>query len=128
MHAVANRRKHTRYALSPMYTGVGIRFLESEKYAHEGHAYNVSAGGVQFELDRPIDPGTPVAMRLTLPNGNGIDLGPGRAIFVFATIVWLDETEPGPVRMAAVFTAFTRAGDAERLAAAITSGRYAIAA
>jgi hypothetical protein len=50
-------------------------------------------------------------------------------VFVFATIVWIeDEDEPGPVKMAAVFSRFARAGDEQRLHAAVATGRFRRAA
>lgn len=98
-----------------MYTGIRVRFLDSERFRHEGHAYDLSEGGVQFELDYPIDPGTPIAMEIDLPEGDRADAGPGRAVFVLGNVVWADDSEPGPVRMALAITRFARAGDKERL-------------
>ncbi len=129
MSTTTNRRQFERFALAPMYTPINARLLENEEYTLEGHAYNISEGGVQFELDHPIAPGTPVALQITLPTGtDSADIGPGRSVFVFANIVWIDEEEPGPVRMAAVFTRFARLGDRERLLRTISSGRYSRAA
>ncbi len=53
-----------------------------------------------------------------------------RPVCVFANLVWLedDEAEPGPVRMAAVFSRFAQAGDHESLLGRLRSGRYAVAA
>ena len=57
------------------------------------------------------------------------DIGPGRSVFVFANIVWLeDEDQIPPVRMAAVFAYFARAGDQERLLKQFATGRYRMAA
>lgn len=124
------RRAHPRYALSPMYTPIALRLTDDETFKYEGHAYDISRGGIRFELDRGIEPGTRVALRITLPNwGAGGDIGPGRAVFAFANIVWIeDEDAVGPVRMAAVFTNFCRAGDERRLMSQLQSGRFALAA
>lgn len=112
---LVDRRVHPRFVLEPMYTPIAARMLDSEVFDIEGHAYDISESGIRFELDRPIAPGTKIAMQVTLPNLTN-DIGPGRSIFVFANVVWLeDEDEPGPARMAAVFTHFARAGDRERL-------------
>lgn len=112
-----------------MYAPVAVRFLENEAFTVEGHAYDISVGGMRFELDRAIEPGTQVAMQITLPSINDTDIGPGRSVFVFANIVWLeDEDEPGPARMAAVFAYFARAGDEERLQRIFKSGRFKLAA
>jgi hypothetical protein len=107
-----------------MYTPVSVRLLDDDSFALEGHAYDVSEGGCQFDLDRAIEPGTPVAMQITLPIGLGPrDIGPGRSVFVFGNIIWLDDDDcAGPVRMAIAFTRFARAGDCDRLVRQITSG------
>jgi len=128
------RRQFARFLLKPMYTPIAVRTLEEARFTREGHAYDISEGGVQFELDRPIEPGTPVALQITLPchaeGRHHEDPGPGRAVFVTGNVVWIDDdgVPGGPVRMAAVFTAFSRAGDRERLLGQITTGRLARAA
>ena len=55
-----------------------------------------------------------MALKIELPTRVD-DVGPGRAVFAFANIVWMDDEDEGPVRMAAVFTSFARIGDEERL-------------
>ncbi len=126
-----NRRKFNRFRLPPAYTPVNVRLTDSEKFTLSGHAYDISEGGIQFELDNPIAPGTPIAMQIELPRGLGeaedVD-GPGRAVFVLGNVVWIDDSEPGPVRMALVITRFARAGDQERLRSRLASGRYSAAA
>jgi len=123
------RRRYPRFEVQPMYTPMSVRFLESEKFDYEGHAYDISEGGCRFELDRGIEMGTAIALQLTLPTMNNQILGPGRAVFVFGNVVWLeDEDEPGPVRMAVAFTRFARVGDRERLLAELRTGRYKAAA
>ncbi|MEO0484008.1 MAG: PilZ domain-containing protein [Planctomycetota bacterium] len=128
-----NRRGHERFMLRPAYSLVRVRPLDRDEYAFEGHAYDVSETGARFELDQPIDPGTPVALELHMP-GLGIpgtpDIGPGRAIYVIGNVVWADEddVESGPCRMAVAFTRFCRAEDRERLLTQFGTGRYARAA
>jgi hypothetical protein len=117
--------------LQPMYTPVAVRLLDSEddKFDIEGHAYDISAGGVRFEVDRALKPGTRIAMQITLPTAGDEDVGPGRSVYVFANVVWIeDEDEPGPVRTAAVFNHFARVGDKERLLRQFATGRYRVAA
>ena len=124
-----NRRRHARFQLEPMYTPVAVRTLDKEVFDIEGHAYDISEGGIRFELDRAVPPGTKIAMQITLPNLDSREIGPGRSIFVFANVIWIeDEDEPGPVRTAAVFTHFARAGDRERLLRQFASGRFRAAA
>jgi len=128
-HRITERRKYPRFALEPMYTPIAVRTLESEVFDIEGHAYDISEGGMRFELDRALPPGTKVAMQITLPCMQAGDIGPGRSIMVFANIIWLeDEEDPAPYRMAAVFTHFARAGDRERLLRQFATGRYRAAA
>lgn len=128
----ADRRRLPRFVTEAMYTPVSVRLLDSDQFNLDGHAFDISEGGLRFELDRGIEPGAGVAIRVMLPTMTGATParpGPGRAVFVFANIVWLaDEDEPGPVKMAAVFTRFARAGDRERLLAELRTGVYQAAA
>lgn len=127
-----NRRRFERFQLSPMYSSLAVRLLDDPEFTLEGHGWDVCEGGICFELDRAIAPGTPVVIRIDLPHdrfGNPPELGPGRSAFVFANIVWLSEDDGiGPARMAAAFTSFARQGDKERLIREFCSGRYARAA
>ncbi|MEL7473165.1 MAG: PilZ domain-containing protein [Planctomycetota bacterium] len=128
-----DRRRHARFMLRPMYHFVRVRPLDRDEYALDGHAYDVSESGARFELDRPIAPGTPIALELHLP-GLGVpgthDIGPGRAIYVIGNVIWLDddEVDVGPTRMAVAFTRFCRANDRDRLLRQLGTGRYALAA
>ena len=131
MQSDTNRRIFDRYKLRPMYTPIAVRLLDETNFGKEGHGYDISVGGVRFELDSPIAPGTAVAIRIMLPQSGQGDVGPGRAVFAFANIVWLQEEdleEKGPVRMAAVFSRFARTGDRERLLRSLATGAYAKAA
>jgi len=111
------RRRHERFATAPMYTTISVRTHEENGFSRHGHAYDISEGGVRFELDVPIDPGTPVAVQLALPAAAiaAGDTGPGRAVFALGNVVWCDISEPGPAIMAVAFTRFARDGDRERL-------------
>lgn len=124
----ANRRQFPRFQVQPMYTPVAVRFLDEEHFRIEGHAYDISEGGIQFELDRAIAPGTAIALRVALPRGAAPDSGPGRAVFVLGNVVWFDDSEPGPVRMAMTITRYCRAGDRERLLRQLQVGRFRQAA
>lgn len=124
-----NRRQFQRFTLEPMYAPVAVRTLDREVFDIEGHAYDISEGGIRFEIDRAVQPGTRIAMQITLPSSHHEDIGPGRSVFVFANVVWLeDEDQPGPYKTAAVFTHFARAGDRERLLRMFAGGRYRLAA
>jgi hypothetical protein len=126
-----NRRRFERFDLPFAYTSVAVRAQDRDEFEYTGHAYDISEGGVQFELDRAIEPGTPVAVRLDLPPNllaEAGDVGPGRSVFLMGNVVWLDDSEPGPARMAMAVTRFARAGDRERLIKAFASKRLQRAA
>jgi len=109
-----NRRVQERYITSPMHHAISVRPFAEDHFVYGGHAYDISEGGVCFELDDPLEPGTPVGLMIHLPIG--FDRGPGRAVFATGRVVWLsDVTEPGPVRMGVVFHHFARVGDEDRL-------------
>lgn len=122
-----DRRRFPRFDLEAMYTTIAIRTLETDTFELQGHAYDVSEGGLRFELDRGIECGTQVAIMINLPTMNtGTDtFGPDNAVYVFATVVWIeDENEAGPIKMAAVFNRWARKGDHERLLAELRKGSY----
>ena len=50
-----NRRRHERFTLSPMYSRVSLRFLDSDSFEFEGHGWDICEGGICFELDRAIE-------------------------------------------------------------------------
>jgi len=125
------RRRHQRYVLPSMYTAIAVRPLDSDKYKWEGHAYDISEGGLRFEIDHPIPTGTQVAVRVQLPGASSLRASERRPVYAFANVVWLEEDDVdggGPVRMACVFTRFVQPGDKERLLARLKSGRYSLAA
>jgi len=116
-----------RYTLPAMYTALSAKKAGAGRYVLEGHAYDISEGGVQFELDRGLEPGTPVVLRIELPRSFG-SIADERPVVVHGNVVWVDESEPGPVRMAVAFTRFARKADEARLKARIgreTGGRRA---
>lgn len=129
MHNSSDRRRHQRFTLPTAYARILVRLLDSDEFEWEGHAYDLSEGGVRFELDRAIEPGTPIAMRIELPHTAVERSTERRSLYAFANVVWMeDDDQPGPVRLAAVFTRFARADDAAALRHRLFSGRYAMAA
>lgn len=118
-NAAGNRRRFERLNVPPMYTPVSIRLAGERKFKREGHSYDLSEGGVQFEIDDFIAPGTTVGIRIELPNSFGGEADADREVFVTGNVVWADESEPGPVRLAVAFTKFATEGDRERLLARI---------
>ena len=127
MTTTFDRRRSQRFLTPPMYHAISLRLLEHDDFRYDGHAYDISEGGVQFEIDRPVEPGTEVALRIALPAG--FDTGPGRAVFVTGRVIWIgDIDEPGPVRMAVAFTRFARSGDQQRLRRLFDHRRLRLAA
>lgn len=123
-----NRRSHERFLLEPGYTSAAVRVHPDEQFfTHEGHVYDISEGGICFELDRPLQPGSTISMRIDLP-GNSGDAGPGRAVFLTGNIIWCDLDEPGASRMALAITRFDREGDKGRMLRAFSHKRYLRAA
>ena len=119
-----NRRSHERFMLEAAYASTAVRLHpDEETFTLEGHIYDISEGGLCFELDRPIEPGSTVSMRIDLPSNCG-DTGPGRAVFVTGNIVWCDADEPGASKMALAITRFDREGDKGRMIKSLTSNRY----
>lgn len=115
---LTNRRRFERFSFEPAYTEIRVRTMDEDTFSRLGHIHDLSEGGVRFELDEPIDPGTPVAVEIRMPGlGDGFhDLGPGRAVYAAGTIVWANEDDfPGPIRLAMTFRRFARAGDRERM-------------
>lgn len=125
------RRIHERFRMNPGYTPVRARIHPDENFTLDGHIYDLSEGGVCFELDNAIEPGSRVSLEIALPGHlieSGRDIGPGRAVFVTGNVVWCDVEEPGAVRMAVAITRYDRAGDRERIIRSLSSGRYQRAA
>lgn len=131
--ASVNRRRFERFQLPAAYTEVKVchAFGEAKDWL-VGHAYDVSEAGIRIELDEEIPAGSPVRIRLTLPVGE-IPLNGGETtaceIEAEGTIVWADDDDAaGPVRLAASFARFPRAGDRERLIRRVVEGRFRRAA
>lgn len=111
-----NRRRYARFMLPAAYTPVRVHLLNDGRTL-EGHAYDVSEGGLQFELDEPVSPGAPVIVELVLPDSVWTERGEQQEphdIAVKGNVVWTDESEPGPARMAMVLTNFANTADRER--------------
>lgn len=130
----SDRRAHTRFPLKPMYSGIEVKLASSAENSepYEGHAYDISRGGVSFELDDIIEPGTPILLRLTLPEWL-LGLVEGEedltSVQVRGTVVWADnDGVNGPVRMAATFHAFGSDAERELFLRTLKSRRHAIAA
>lgn len=122
-----DRRRHSRFSTPPMYHAVSLRSLDSAEASLDGHAYDLSEGGAQIELDEPLATGTEVALCLHLPPG--FETGPGRSIVVLGRVIWVEEDDtPGPARIAIAFREFAREVDAARLRRYLYRGQLRVAA
>lgn len=122
-----DRRRHARFRTPPMYHAVAVRPLDSSEASHDGHAYDLSEGGAQIELDEALAVGAEVALCLHLPAG--YESGPGRSIVVLGRVIWVEEDEtPGPARIAIAFREFAREVDAARLRRYLNQGQLRLAA
>ncbi len=135
MRTLSERRRHDRFVVPPMYTPICAGPLDGPEgeFPWEGHAYDVSEGGAQFELDHLLARGETVRLRIELPglglSSRQIISGGAAPIVIHANVVWLeDEDEPAPFRMAAIFTRFLHERDRQRLTNRLQSGYFALRA
>ena len=106
MQHITERRRHDRFTVEPMYSSVTVRrisrgVLASE--ATEGHVYNVSLGGMRFELDEPLPKGALISIELELPGCDALICATARIVRLFSEI-----DDPGPRRMAIEFESFAQ--------------------
>lgn len=110
-------RAEPRYRAHAAYTRVVVRpsagTVTEPKPGpeQEGHAYDLSARGVRFELDDAMPTGTPISFEIDLPGCRTPVRGKGRVVRVFS-----GEDDPGPRRMAAHIEEFESEHDRVRLA------------
>lgn len=111
-HTSRDQRQHPRIKVPAMYTLIRARVQGSNRYNWTGHIYDVSLGGVRFELDMPIDVGTQLELRGMLPgSGHTTFRATGKVVRIHS-----DPREPGPAIMALQFQAFQSPMDRHRLA------------
>lgn len=112
-----DRRRHERFTVDPMYSAVAVSPLPTSNRTSDGcggehvdghvdsqvdgHVYEVSLGGIRFELDQPLPVGTRVSVEVTLPGCTKPICAEGRIVRVFDEI-----DDPGPRRMVVEFETF----------------------
>ena len=105
--AKAEQRRHPRYEVDPMYTSVTAERTDGsdreplEPHKLEGHAYDISLGGMRFELDEALPAGARVAVEVALPGCVQPIRATARVVRVFSAV-----DDPGPRRMAVEFETF----------------------
>ena len=104
-HVATDRRQHARFVVDPMYSAVSVAPAPSKRKASapsvEGHVYDVSMGGMRFELDEPMRKGSRVVVEISLPGCVTPIQAEGRIVRVFDQL-----DDPGPRRMAVEFETF----------------------
>jgi len=110
MTALAEQRTTERYGVNAPYTAVRVEPRNGVGVPLEGHAYDVSATGLRFELDEALKVGEPLSLELLLPGAGGWVRLAGRVVRLF------DEADdPGPRRMAVHVDSFENELHRERL-------------
>lgn len=122
------RRGYTRYTMPSMYTSLVVRPVGIDGPPLEGHVYDLSEGGIRFEVDRQLVPGTEVELDISLPGPSAPGAASLRAV---ARVVRLEEDDldgAGPVRTSCAFSAFADDLTHEALVRQLTGGRFSSAA
>ncbi len=117
---VRDQRRHPRLRLPVGYAAVCVHRGDGELH---GHAYDISLGGMRFELDAPLADGERVAIDLTLP-GKSVRVirATGRCVRRH------DCDEVGPTRMGLSFDRLATTADRDALAHYLHAHRAAAAA
>lgn len=105
------RRAHVRYALPAMHASICVHRIDAMSIRRlEGHVYDISEGGIRFELDEPLDFDETVHFLVDLPAGEGCVSGLARVVRVHD-----EDDDPGPRRMAVRILRFDEQSDRLRL-------------
>lgn len=95
----AERRRDPRYRLNAAYTQVRVIRRDGAHNKLCGHAYDLSRGGVRFEVDAPLVVGEVLDLELMLPGREQAWVG-GTGTVVRRH----DVDEVGPIRFGVMFT------------------------
>ncbi len=68
----SDQRQFPRVGLPVGYAAVRVREPGRRFFNREGHIYDLSEGGMRFDLDEPLDLDQPVEVELDLPGGGGM--------------------------------------------------------
>lgn len=118
MQQQQDRREYDRFTVDPMYSAVAVTPVASTRTRRkgasasaspsapaatpaEGHVYEVSLGGMRFELDEPFENGSRVSVEVSLPGCLTPIRAEGPIVRVFDA-----EDDPGPRRMVVEFETF----------------------
>jgi len=105
MDTAKDRRRHARFTVDPMFSSVAVlpagAAVPCGELGCDGHLYEVSLGGMRFELDEPLPRDSVVTAELTLPGCDAPITVDGRVLRVFDVV-----DDPGPRRMVLEFETF----------------------
>jgi len=102
---------HPRFAVPAMHVPVTIRRITSMTLQRlDGHVYDLSRGGMRFEIDQPLSVDEHIHFALDLPCGEGSVAGTARVVRVHDEL-----DDPGPRRMAVQFISFDDETNLSRL-------------
>jgi c-di-GMP-binding flagellar brake protein YcgR len=90
---------------------IQVRRAGRQRFSLTGHAYDISAGGVRFELDRPLPFGEHVEVRINLPGADQQQIAAQGVVVRYHD----DQENRGPVRMALSFTDWVDPTDKQTL-------------
>jgi c-di-GMP-binding flagellar brake protein YcgR len=106
-------RRFTRFQVPAMYTLLRVSEPGDQAFRWNGHIYDLSLGGMRFELDEGLTPGREVELRAMLPGASHLTFrAKGRVVRLHNS----DEQDRGPVRMGLCFSEFKSRLDYERVA------------
>lgn len=122
----AESRCEPRLKLAPMYTLLRAKKAGTQKFRWSGYIYDVSMGGMRFELDEAVEPGTTLEIRATLPYArHGAFVATGQVIRLHDE---REDTPAGPYRMAMQFTSFRCEFDEAHLSEYLSTAGLRLAA
>lgn len=114
MDTAKDRRRHARFTVDPMFSSVAVlpagAAVPCGELGCDGHLYEVSLGGMRFELDEPLPRDARVSVAISLPGCPQPIRADARIVRVFDQV-----DDPGPRRMVAEFETFAQ-GAREMLA------------
>jgi c-di-GMP-binding flagellar brake protein YcgR len=121
---VAEARQTPRLKLPAMYTLLRLKPRGDDRFKWTGHIYDISTGGMRFEMDTDLPAGTEIEVRAMLPGATPT------TVTASGRIVRLHEDDPSlpPVRMAMTFDTFSHPIDRQKLCDYLTDRGLRLAA
>ena len=105
------QRRSPRLKILPMYTSIRVRCHGHLPFDQTGHIYDVSTGGMRFELDHSLECGTHIDVQASLPGTSPTCINLSGHV-----VRYHEPDEVGPVRMGMAFDGAIRSADRRRLA------------